>query len=308
MATIATAGMVAVMAAAGMGFAAACGIDLTGTAEPEAGASSTGSGGDGAIDGGALPTACATLDVSCLGALPSIWKPIALGGPSCSAGFTAAALVTNPSAGSGACACGACRPVNSFTCTGTTAISGGDNCGDSPIANARSGVCTPARAQHLEGAPPKATGMVTCLAPNDAGSGATADPLTACIPTSCSAEFCGGSSRCVVAEGERACPSGFTLRAHAGVAADPGCPPCACNAGPPGTCTGTVTGYESNNCGAGGTVKTYAVGTCNDFGSNDYNSVLVKLVPPDASCSPVPPKAAVVPDASLVAAKTICCQ
>ena len=303
---------VAAVAVIGAGLAAACGIDLVGSAEPSAlgDASTESSRADNGGDGGGVAAACMTLDASCLGALPAGWQPVSIasGASGCGIGFQEAALVVNPRAAAGACACGACLPVGSFTCTGTVAVSGGNTCDDPPIANAVPGACTQASAQHIRGTPPKAGGTVDCVAPNDAGSGATStDALSLCVP-GCDADFCASASRCVIAEGEQACPSGFQLRAHAGTSADPGCPPCACEAGAPGTCGGMITAYSSNDCAATGTVNAYAVGTCNTFSSGNYNSVRPTLVPPTPSCFAVPTAAAPVGDASLVGAKTICCQ
>lgn len=291
---------------------AACGINFVGSAESSAmGDASTGSSRDdsgGGSDGGGVAPACATLDVSCLGALPAIWQPVSIATTGCGVGFQEATLVVNPRAAAGSCACGACRPVGSFMCTATVAVSGGNTCDDSPIANAVPGTCTQASAQHIRGTAPRAGGSVDCVAPNDAGTGATTtDALSLCVP-GCDADFCASASRCVMAEGEQPCPSGFQLRTHAGTSADPGCPPCACEAGAPGTCSGMITAYSSNNCAATGTVTAYAVGTCNTFSSGNYNSVRATLVPPTPSCFPVPTASAPVGDASLVGAKTICCQ
>ena len=143
--------------------------------------------------------------------------------------------------------------------------------------------------------------------PNDAGAGATGDDVTTCIPTSCSANFCGGGSVCAIAEGEVACPSGLSLFARVGTDVTAGCAACACDASAPGQCNGTVTGFETNDCTDGGLVHSYPTGTCNVFdNSTDYNSVLVQLVPPDASCSVS--SSAITGDAGLVATKTICCK
>jgi hypothetical protein len=228
-----------------------------------------------------------------------------VGDGGCGAGFTAATLVTNPRLLDGGCACGACATSGAFSCP-PSPISGGNSCNDNPIANAPSGQCTQAHAQHLEAHVVQATGSVACSAPNDAGAGASGDDVTLCIP-GCSADFCGGASRCVIAEGEVACPSGFQLFARAGTGVDPGCAPCACDAGAPGDCTGSVTAFETNNCADSGLVHTYAAGTCNVFDNQtNYSSVLVTLTPPDASCTVA--SATVDGDASLVGVKTICCQ
>jgi len=255
-----------------------------------------------------IPEACAMLDAACLGVLGPEWTPIALTDGGCSGGFDYRKFVTNPRLLDGGCACGACQVTGSFACDAATPISGGNNCADDPIAAAPPNECTQAHAQHLEGALTQATsGTIGCTVANDAGAGAVGDDVIACIPTSCSADFCGEGSLCAMAEGDVSCPSGFTLYAHVGTGIDPSCAPCSCNASAPGKCGGTVTGFESDDCTDGGLVHTYAVGTCNVFDSKiDYSSVLVQLVPPDASCSVS--SGAIAGDASLVGTKTICCK
>jgi hypothetical protein len=259
------------------------------------------------VDGGVDAVACVTLDAACLGPLASSWHPVAVTDASCNAGFTRQDLVTNPHVETGGCACGGCQVVGAYTCDAAVPISGGNNCGDNPIANAPPGACTQAQAQHLEAHAVQATGSVGCFAPNDAGIGAAADPLAVCVP-GCTADFCASASRCIISEGDVACPAGFTLYAHAGTGADPGCAVCACDAGPPTACGGSVTGFQTTNCTDAGLVHTYAVGSCNVFDSNiDYQSVLVTLTPPAVSCSVTvgPPD---MGDASLREPKTICCQ
>ncbi len=263
---------------------------------------------DGGADVPTLPQGCTTLDAACLGNLTAGWRPVSVSdASSCGQGFEAGTLVTNARTLAGGCACGACQPVGSFSCAGPVPISGGNGCNDPPIANATPGVCTQASAQHLEAHNVQATGSVTCFAGNDAGAGATTDTLTVCVP-GCTADFCGGASRCVLSEGDLPCPSGFTLFAKAGTGADPGCAPCACEAGAPGQCSGTVTGFESASCGDSGLVHGYPVGTCNVFDNQtDYQSVLVTLGAPDASCFAIDAGSS-GGDASLLEVKTICCQ
>jgi len=281
----------------GLSYVAACGIDDSGLAEPDA-AQNIDAGGD-------VIAACTTLDAACLGGVGSSWQPIAISDAGCGAGFTATTLVTNPRVSSTSCACGSCEVIGAYTCDAGTPISGGNNCGDPPIATAPNGQCTQASAQHLEANPVQATGNVGCFAPNDAGSGAQSDPITLCVP-GCDADFCGGGSRCVIGAGIAPCPAGLTLLAYAGSSADPGCAPCPCKADPPGACGGNVTGFQSTTCTDSGLVHTYAVGTCNVFDQNiDYGSVLVDLLPPDASCTVTGDAGA--GDASLVAVQTICC-
>jgi len=291
----------AVTLAVALGAWVACGFSEEGLLDLDAGAGA---------DVPPLPQGCTTLDAACLGPLPAGWHAVSVtDAGSCGAGFEAGTLLTNPRVEKGGCACGACQPVGSFTCTDPVAISGGNSCNDPTLVNATPGTCTPGKAQHIEAHPIRAGGTVTCVAANDAGSGATTDTLTVCVP-GCDVDFCGGPSRCILYEGDVLCPSGFSLFAKAGTGADPGCAPCACEAGAPPNCDGIVTAFESTTCADSGLVHTYALGSCNVFDNQtDYQSVLVTLTPPDASCFPVTPPAPPDPgDASLTGVKTICCQ
>ena len=253
-----------------------------------------------------VPPGCATVDAACLGPLPSGWQPIAVTDAGCDPGFAAATLVMNPRVADGGCACGACQVIGTFACEAGVPVSGGNTCTDPTLVTAVPGACTPAQAQHVEAYPPTAAGNIACFAANDAGTGVTVDPLTVCIPD-CTADYCASPSRCIVADDALPCPTGFTLLATAGTSADPGCAPCSCEAGAPGKCGGTVTVYDNGTCSDSGTWTRYLVGTCNQFSENDYESLRVDLVPPPGSCFP----SSVTPDpgdASLVQARTICCQ
>jgi hypothetical protein len=306
---------VAVAGALGMGscilgaWAVACGLPVAGLGAVVDG--SVGADGAGGDDGGSATgesgPGCATVDAACLGGIPSGWQPVTVGDGGCPSAFTAAVLATNPRTPDGGCACGACQVVGSFTCTGMTTITAGDGCGDSPplVAGASPETCTkPANtAQHVEAHLVAASGTVACSAANDAGAGATTDPLTVCYP-SCTADFCASSPHCIAADGDVACPGGFALLAKAGTGADPGCAACACDAGPAGACGGTVTVYADDVCGDAGS-STYPVGTCNTYGGA-YASLFVHLEPPDAACTVTAPSAS--GHASLVGTRTICCQ
>jgi len=271
---------------------AACALDQTGLLDDGD------DGGDDAIQ------PCTTLDAACLGALDPSWKPIALADGGCGLGFSPETWKTNPRDVPGSCVCGACEVVGSYACEAGVAVRGGNTCTDNPIAIATPGVCTNNTAtQHIEAYAVQATGTVGCFAPNDAGTGAVTDDLDLCVP-GCYADFCGGSP-CVYAEGDVACPSGFTFVAHAGTGADPGCAPCACEAGAPGTCGGTVTAYYNLGCDAGDEAGTFGIQSGCGFIGPQYQSVLVELVPPDAGCSVTGASSG---DASLTGEKTICCQ
>src|SRR5579859_143415 len=253
----------------------AAGDDVTGGDDAAGGAEGSSGGGDGGGPGGdAGTTGCATVDASCLSGVPAGWQPVTVGDAGCPSAFTAAVLRTNPRVDDGGCACGACQVVGAYTCAGPSSVTSGDGCGDLPplLGTVSPDTCTQARSsQHVQAHPPTATGTVACAAPNDAGAGATSDPLTVCYP-SCTADFCAAGPHCIVSDGDVTCPGGFTLLAKAGTGADPGCAPCTCDAGPPAACGGTVTVFGDSVCGDSGTAS-YAVDTCNSYDPG-FTSVL----------------------------------
>jgi hypothetical protein len=260
-------------------------------------------GGGGAPDTGS--PACTDVDASCLGPLPTGWQAITITDGGCNPGFTLATLVTNPRIADGGCACGPCQAIGTYDCEAGVVITSGDTCTDSPpLANTTPGTCTQASAQHVQANMPHATGTITCFAASDAGSGASVDTLGVCVPD-CTADYCSAPSRCVMAEGDVPCPTGFQPFARAGTSADPGCAPCACEAGAPGTCGGSVTVYTDDACNNAG--ATYDAGSCHQFSTQqDFSSLRVAAVPPAPSC--VPSSGAADPgDASLEQVRTICC-
>ena len=271
----------------------ACGIDENGLEPVDASTQEAG-------------PACTTLDAACLGPLPTSWTPVSVTDAGCRVGFTKTTLVGNPQVLPNGCACGSCEVIGAYDCDAASPISGGNNCNDDPIATAPTGQCTGASAQHLEAHLVHATGTVGCFAPNDAGAGATGGLVGLCVP-GCTADFCAAASQCAISEGEVPCPPGLSLFGYVGTDVDPGCAPCACEAGAPGTCGGTVTGFQSSTCDDSGGGASAPVGSCNVFPSGDYASVLVTLTPPATTCAvvPGPPDPG---DASLVQPKTICCK
>jgi hypothetical protein len=303
---------VAALAGAGatLSWAAACGLPLDGLSSrsSDGGASMDAtrpgdSGAEGGFDAEAAAPPTCNVDAACLGALPPGWQPVGVSDAGCASGYTPQSLLANPRLPDGGCACGACQIVGAFDCGGPVAIAGGDGCGDPTLITVGSGICGVAQAQHIQATAPAATGSVGCFVPSDAGTGVATDSVVLCIP-GCDVDYCQAGQRCIVAEGALPCPAGFTLQASVGTGADPGCAPCPCEAGPPGTCGGTVTIYENTTCADSGAVATYPVGTCNEY-STDYDSVLVQLTPPAPTCAS---STADVGDASLTGVKTVCCQ
>jgi hypothetical protein len=280
--------------------AAACGLGLVGT--------ETTSGPDAAVDGGdgrdASKPICANLNAPCLGKLDPIWQPIALG-PACPASFEVIATVsadakTTPTS----CSCGACQPTGAFSCP-NFGVKSGDSCNDNgTIASGTSNTCVNTSAsQHLNGIVAAPTGTVSCAAPNDAGTNVGANTLTLCAPTSCSVDFCGGASKCVVADGEQTCPTGLTLRAKAG---DLACPPCNCaSLKASGSCSGVITAFTDKGCPDGGQQKTYPLNQCNNYHdfANDFSSVRTFYTPPTPTCGAPTSDGG----ASLTNVRTICC-
>ncbi len=291
------------MSGAGV-LAIACGLDPSGLADLDGGVGDHDDGGAGA-DAFDLPEACSSLDASaCLGALPAGWQPVSVGS-SCPAGYQAVPFVTDPSVPDGGCTCGACTVSGTYSCDASVPISGGNGCGDNPFANATPGQCSNVnQTQHLKAHLVKATGSVSCSAPNDAGSGAVATPTTVCVP-GCDVDFCAGASLCAMADGHRACPPGLPRSLYVGTGADPGCAPCGCDASAPENCAGTVTAYYGNDCTPGDEAGTWPVDTC-QYIQAKYKSVHVDLTAPPATCTVA--SATVEGDASLIGEKTVCCQ
>jgi hypothetical protein len=290
-------------------WAVACGLPANGLLQ-DLGETGTGDDGGAATEAGdedSPPSSCPTVDAACLGGIPSGWQPVVLGDGGCPPAFTLAAMQVNPRLADGGCACGACQVVGSFDCSGSVVITSGNICADQPsLAVATPGQCTQAQAQHVQANSIDASGTVVCFAANDAGPGAITDVLDVCYP-GCAADFCASSPQCIVAEGDVLCPSGFVRSATAGTGTDPGCAPCACDVGAPGKCGGSVTVYSSSSCDDSGSSATYPVDTCHQFTTaGQFNSLLVQLTPPDASCAVS--ESSVAGDASLVGVRTICCR
>jgi hypothetical protein len=222
--------------------------------------------------------------------VPLGWQPVGLGDGGCAQGYTTETLVTNPRLADGGCACGPCQVIGSYGC-------------DPPFLTVTPGICAAGQAQHVEAHVSTATGSVGCSAANVAGTGAATDPLTLCVP-GCGTDYCQAGQRCIAADGELPCPTGYTLLVRAGQGAETSCAPCTCDAGPPGACTGTVAIYSDTACSDAGLLALYTAGSCNEY-SSDYSSVLVQLAAPPPSCTAA---TAAEGDASLTGVKTICCR
>ncbi len=258
---------------------AACGLDESGTATPDASQSDVVTADvspDVPSDTYVGPT-CATIDASCLDAeVPDGWVLFDLSedaGTTCpgdSEDFEAHPLITNPQLRSDSCTCATCTTTGAWVCNGTVGIVGGTSlggCTDEDASfpsgptcvalNESSGLgCTVSRAA-LTITQPSPTGTATCDASFTGTELANADNALGCRPAQCTTDYCGQRSKgfqtCIVHNGDPSgvCPAGFHPAFGASaLATAPGnvtvsCGACGCsvtNAAVP--CTGTIRVFE----------------------------------------------------------------
>ena len=252
-----------------------------------------------------VPPACATVDAACLGPLPSGWQPIAVTDAGCDPGFAAATLVMNPRVADGGCACGACQVIGTFACEAGVPVSGGNTCTDPTLVTAVPGACTPAQAQHVEAYPPTRREH-RLLRRQRRGHGRHRRPAHGLHP-----RLHGRLLRIPVALHRRRRRPPLSDGLHAPRDGGDECRSrlraVLLRGRRSRQVRRDVTVYDNGTCSDSGTWTRYPVGTCNQFSEHDYESLRVDLVPPPGSCSP----SSVTPDpgdASLVQARTICCQ
>jgi hypothetical protein len=319
--------LVAACALAAAAAVAACGVDSylncgDPCADGSAGdvvQSTDGPGGDAVSDAGSepdvfIPPPCTDAGVSCLGAVPSGWTPVAVadGGVQCpNQGFASNTFVTNPQLETGSCSCSACTASGSWTC-GVTLSAGGLACTDESF-DASASTCWTTSAQHGHFSQDLTRyGTVSCNASTPNGTGAVdTTPVTTCAPTACASDLCAlannGFSVCILHSGSVACPGGYTPWATVGTSASVtcnACPTCSLVNGS-AVCTGTSTVYDQLNCNGGNKGSTSINGSC--VGSNSpFQSVFY-----DAGPVPVPNCGGgggpVSGQAQLTGTMTVCC-
>lgn len=313
--------LLAVGASALVALVESCAVDpyLTcGDACDDAGFQGDATTGDASSpDDGAIPTPCATLDASCLGApVPAGWIAIAIqrGAPAACPGapgdFFSKVYATSPTLDQGSCACTGCAPSGSWTCTATLVSTLG--CVGTG-ANFAPGECDQSTNNSVMGSVAR-SGTVTCPAAKQIGTlDASSTPLGACVPESCNADFCAlaaqGFELCVMSADvtDGACPADFphaTLAGDHAVASCGACQTCAL-ANATASCGSTVVPYGDSRCQAGERPPLILDGGCQAAGSG-VSSV---LYPADAAPTPNcgPKIGTTTGTATLASPATICC-
>jgi hypothetical protein len=316
-----------------------CGLDLQGSASGDGGVEIDGgadaTSGDGAADASTsdapsvgdassdqfVPPPC--VDTSCLGAaVPSGWSllGVTMGAKACpSSDFDSTPLVTNPRLKGDACACAACMTQGSYTCSGA-ALAFGPTCQGAPTSITSNSQCV-ANSQMGNNAkvsvtPSPPSGSVTCTIAGAGSGGVDTDPMSACIPNKCTANYCGlrmaGFTTCIAHDGAMACPTGFPHATSVGSAGVASCTPCACTV-TPATCPGIFRVFDNvTNCDLIGTGIDQkggdfpADGTCQNPNSNFDSVYYLAGFAPQPACTPNM-RTAGSGTAGLSAQKTVCC-
>lgn len=253
------------------------------------------------------------VDASCLGvAVPAGWTPVAYrenATPGCNnaANFQALDGINDASVPLGQCFCSNCNVVGSWTCTAT--LGNMNNCTNGPQNLTASG-CDNQGGAHFGGTLAR-SGNASCTSGSPVDASVVATPVTACVPTSCSADFCGlvgqGFQGCIQnsTTPDAGCPNGFTNARQIAPSATPSCTCPTCNVtNSTATCTGTVTAWSNQNCNGTVVDQTRALDSCTNTGG--YSSVFYDAGPlPTPTCAPTAPATGT---ATLDSPLTICCK
>ena len=264
-----------------------CGIDEGGLEPPDGAVDGT--TGDVVVDSPTdvpldVPQGCTTLDASaCVDSgLPDGWSYVGVANMQATCpttGYTQQEYVDNLKLEAGACACGPCTTSGYYSCTPQLTVStgGGPPCSSSATFDAGNDascfdISSLSPDDHvqviLSTTFPTPVG-VGCDASVVGGQGYTADTVTACTPTSCTADYCGLPSpfrRCILSTTEKTCPAPFT--GGAGVvgptsAVHVACEACSCRfASSFGLCTGSTEAYSDTKCSSGSDLGA-ATSACN---------------------------------------------
>jgi hypothetical protein len=303
----------------------ACGIDESGLAGADGGMDALLNDAGGDVPDIGIPPTCSTIDASCLDAsVPDGWSLVGIATnpstPCPTPDFSPVnGLLTNPQLTSGSCSCAGCMTSGSYTCSGSAQVlEGSSGCSgfDASIAPYACVISTEnGSSANASIVPPSPSGSAGCVNnPNGTGVVNT-DPVGACLPNKCQSDYCGlgsqGFDTCIITDGMRTCPPGFTLKEIAGAATTSSCAGCPCNLGAP-SCSGVIQVFSNGDCGddAGMSASDYVDTIASDAGcvhTGNYASVVyLPNPPPMPTCSPTV-AFDVTGDAGLLSPKTICC-
>jgi len=274
-----------------------------GTHLPEGGLSA----GDAAWSTG--PASC-----TCTLTVPAGFERVAYVGrqtTACPADMTQVELVTDATAGAGACACGACvvgtvPDCNAGTFSSTYDDTATPTCGTAAISHpCNGGKCAAysgSMGQHGRAVPPTPTGG-TCSAHGVAKTGtapstaarACAESATRCA---CDPAVPGAFTTCLRAPGDVACPADAPLKHLVGTSAALACGDCPCTL--TAKCSGSVTFYSDAACAT--SIVTITDAACTTEGPGSYASY--KWAGTTATSCTLGTSAATI---SLTDQSTICC-
>lgn len=283
---------------------AAIGADASADAPPDGAAADSGPSDGGIGDSAPLPDSgppanCTSPAGACVASLPQSWTLLSTG-MSCPNNFTTQALVSNPQASNGSCACSACT-VSNPGCSSTVSWSSGNgNCQND------SGQITTGSCKNItQGTNLKLTAQPTgqCGAtPSGKPGQLTTSSFIACTPPpACQEDLCSGKLGlpvCVVRSGYYdTCPQGFNKRTFVGASASASC---ACDCQNTSTCNITGAVYPQANCGGGGAAIINDNGQCNAVSAA---SVTLAVSLGTTSC-----QASASSQTSMTSGQTVCCK
>jgi hypothetical protein len=293
----------------------------------------------GEVGGPPDDASCGTGQSPCV-VVPAGWTLVAFASTQsspCPAGFATQPtdLVEGPTAGTGACSCGACTVTSPPSCASgmvpvhydETLSTGAGTCdlvaepGTGPLMNSPPGSCGTDLYQgsyagfDISYESPAATGGA-CRAPGVAsGTGLTyASQVRSCTadaqPATCEGNACTPSiaapfQACLMTAGSVACPPGnLTARHLVGTAASVSCADCSCSTA--ATCAGTVTLYTDSTCMTGA-YQVPADGSCVPIHKQEasYDSYIYTGGSPESvTCEA---SGSADPTVALESEATICC-
>jgi hypothetical protein len=313
---------------------AACGLSLTGTAQPDAtDASFADEGSVSATDGALAADAASDLGTSDVAeaapafdtgfvctAPPGGWTRAAYLGDrsmTCPAGAASLDAVEHPTAAAGACSCGSCAITVHQSCSSGDVPTFYDStpsptCGSggATVRNAPAGACVNlgpfTLGRHFRGTPPPPTGPSQCtiVAVGARGMVATT-PVRVCtpaIPNDCSLNNLGD---CIASPGDVACPvdSPYQIKHLVGSDFTLTCGNGTCTCDLTTTCKGTLAVSGQSDCGNSFSLD--VDDKCNGANQLSYQYTRYTGVIANESCAA---GAAPAPSVELTGPQTLCCR